>query len=804
MTDKLIVPLSTACNESAAAIGAKALTLSRLERLGVPVPTGFVLTTAAYISSLGGHSEFRRAIAAYDQTSATGEDRQRACQQIREAILSIGLRPGLEATILSEWRRLASDTVAVRSSATVEDLPNASFAGQYESFLNVRPDDLSAAVRRCWASLWSDRAVAYRTQVGVETSDVQMAVIVQAMVPAKTSGVVFTANPVSSDLTQIVINRTTGLGEALVGGTTTGESTVIRKGDQVADPVLKQIASLALRIERALGGPQDIEWVQTEEDAVVIVQARPLTALLPEEKLPTPGVLQSRLGHLILEYFPQAPYPLDLAVALPLVQVTLNLAREFGLTPATSSDVIVLDKDGMVRLHPRLPVIGWRTPGGIVAGIIRALIGMRTSPAIWRAESWPAFRAELQARHQRTTPDINDLRLAEELQDSVELPARMFEARRPYFLGAWLTLVLFPTLLRLVFRQDARSMSFALAGDLNHPTSTMNAQLRDLARLAAATPDLLEKIQGHETTGASVEFTERFQRFLEEFGARTEVLVPLVSSTPWNQTPSHVLAVIAGLATVTTSHAAQKPDLSFDDAQSRLDGLGWGWRMLGIRRLLRFLARRDRVVREERDWIIYGYERAIDDVRRLVGLAATRLANRGLIASAGDIRFLTLDEALALLGEPVGDRATGPFRDLIAGRRAARPRSVRRWQLAAQRPYVAKGRVILRGAAASPGRAVGRARLITSDRDFARIREGDILVCQATSPAWTPLFAKASAVVTDVGGILSHAAIVAREYAIPAVLGTGYATRTLQEGKTYLVDGSKGVVEVVAKGRPES
>ncbi|HET9347913.1 MAG TPA: PEP/pyruvate-binding domain-containing protein, partial [Arthrobacter sp.] len=290
-------------------VGGKALNLGKLLAAGLPVPRGFCLTTAAYelaeppgLAALAAELDVPRTAA---ETAASGAAPVTVAGRARALIEEAPIPPAVDAAVRSAYADLGGTLpVAVRSSATAEDLPFASFAGQQDSYLDVvGADAVVEAVRRCWASLWSDRAVAYRSANGISNRDVGLAVVVQAMVDAATAGVLFTANPVTGTRTETVINASPGSGQAVVSGAVNPDQFVLDtasgavrlrtpggtdpgRGPALGEPRLQELTALGDRVQRLLGAPQDIEWAVDTAGRIWLTQSRPITALYP---LPEPA-----------------------------------------------------------------------------------------------------------------------------------------------------------------------------------------------------------------------------------------------------------------------------------------------------------------------------------------------------------------------------------------------------------------------------------------------------------------------------------------------------------------------------------
>ncbi len=334
-----VVPLEALGRESLPVAGGKGANLGELVRAGFPVPPGFVVTTAAYarfVAANGLAGVIARADAALSAPGAA----------IRAAFEAAPIPGDLARDVLVAYATLGGGPVAVRSSATAEDLPTAAFAGQQETFLNVSgPDALLDAVRRCWASLWSDRAIAYRARLGLDPATVQLAVVVQRLVPAEFAGVLFTANPVTGARDEVVIDASPGLGEAVVAGLVTPDHYVLRRGrrgwrvaartvgrrevvirpragggteevapaGEAAPPALparalRDLAGLGTAIAAHFGAPQDVEWAWAD-GRIAILQARPITAL--PEPPPQPNFVQRMEAGMVAELLPTRPYPLE-------------------------------------------------------------------------------------------------------------------------------------------------------------------------------------------------------------------------------------------------------------------------------------------------------------------------------------------------------------------------------------------------------------------------------------------------------------------------------------------------------------
>ncbi len=772
--------------------GGKGANLARLLLLGFPVPQGFVVTTVAY-----------RAFLAAAGLSSRAEPTATAVETLHDAILRAPMPDDLSATILAAYRRLDSAgaiRVAVRSSGTAEDLATVSFAGQHDTFLNVTgADALLDAVRACWASLWTPRAAAYRTQRDWDdgAASLALAVVVQVMVPADVAGVAFTADPLTGERQVTTISAVRGLGERLVSGESTADEWAVRGAEAtclrapehaLTSEQALAVASIAQRIAQAFGAPQDVEWAIAGGD-VYIVQARAMTAL-PEPTAPVvwatsaPGgwMRNFRLG----EWLPEPVTPLCDTWLLACIEdgEVNSEEHDFGLRPRQPYHVLV---NGWYFSSP----IG----GGVSAGgAARAILGHPLMiAALALSLSNPAF------------------------------------AERP---------VLVPVKRR--WRDDLlpryRSLVASWEGNVRVEAATPAEVVHMIDSVATVAGEYLwafSVVGGHawKVERALAAFYRQHLSGLLTLGHQ-ELLLGLPS--PFPQTPPHAVQSLDWLRPTLGEMAQHHPDTAdgSDGRRARLERQRLAaeatcraalTRQPGLLRgfdALLTLAQRYAILREEQaGWFTLGWP--------LLRRAALRLGDdicaSGAIDRPDDIFFLTRSEVEARLLPDDAQRTqdTGDLRPCIAARRHEWE-----WQRRLSPPLTVGtppgARVIaravdvmrtldstqltgadqwndarmLRGMPASPGRASGVVRIVRGSEDFERFQPGEVLVAQVTAPAWTPLFARAVAVVTDGGSLAAHASLVAREYGIPAVVGVGDATARLRDGQRVTVDGSAGLVEL--------
>jgi len=809
----LVVPLAAVGRDDLALAGGKGANLGELVAAGLPVPGGFVVTTAAYAELAdrsGLAARIPRLLDAGDGAA------------IRAEFAAAEIPAATAEAITAAYRELGGGPVAVRSSATAEDLPGAAFAGQQDTYLNVAGEAaLLDAVRRCWGSLWTDRAIAYRRRLGIGPGEVRIAVVVQRMVDAEAAGVMFTADPVSGDRDRLVVDASPGLGEAVVSGRVTpdhyeldrrgrvlawtpGRAEVVVRGAAgggvveeagkatgerlLDDAALAELARLGVAVQDRYGRPMDIEWALAG-GRVWLVQARPMTALPPPPvRL---GFIQRRLGEMLLDYLPRRPYPMDMSTWVPYgpVGMMVEVARSVGVRGLFEG--AIEEQDGVVnRILPRRP---HPTPKALTAPFRLLYRAHRYDPARWTED--PRFAGFLR--------EVERLRgldpAAMPWPELIRLPRRALaavrpitELRRDYLPGCALSVL--RMVVALLPLGAVRMWGDLLAGgrtrteDGNRALEALAARVREDPRLKEAVDALdLDRVKGF--TGFWAEFTA----FLAEYGHRETGSPVLASSPTWEEAPEVVLGLLKVLA-------AAPPSPPGDRVGEAVRRLRAHPRLRSPRRWARMERRiaAARVAWAFREDTHFYFTMPLPVLRRALLEIGARLRDAGVLETAEDVFHLRLEEV-----EAAGDPAVMPQerREELAA--TARARAARRQELAGVRlidpraVYPDRGEAgdaLVRGTPGGGGTATGPVRIIRDPSEFGRLAEGEVLVCPNTNPSWTPLFQRAAAVVVDAGGIGSHAAIVAREYGLPAVLGTVTGTAVLADGQVVTVDGDAGVV----------
>jgi pyruvate,water dikinase len=856
--------------DDVALAGGKGANLGELSRAGLPVPPGFVITTEAYDAFVKSN-EFGVAIAELTTVPRADDPAafEEAAERIHDLFAGAKAPKKMAEEVRAAYNKLGEETaVAVRSSATAEDLSGASFAGQQETYLNVRgAEALLEAIKDCWASLWTARAMAYRARQGIDPTTVSLAVVVQRMVESEAAGVLFTANPANGRRSEAVIGAAWGLGEAVVSGSVTTDDIVVEKESgrvisrETADkevmtvyaeggteerpvpearrrePVLDDeaaatLARYAARIEDHYGSPQDIEWALAGGE-FFIVQSRPITVLPePEADPPTdwsvPDHKALYVRASIVEQMPDPLSPLfaDLIEAA-VVRSLRKLMDEFlGKPILREGDLGFPTINGYAYYYYSLPAM-WRVSVRSPAAFRNLLdSGERSVRNRWREYSRPRYQKTVERWEENPPDDLSATRLLEGARELLDAGAEYYTSVQTIIPLAASSEALFTAFYdRLVRRQgDPPAQAFLLGFDST--PIRVEKSLYDLAvwcgeypGLAAVLTDApsdraLELLRTEEPPvgldeGAWREWRSRFQSHLDRFG-HTVYNLDFVNPVP-----------------------ADDPGPLFEALKFYLRGEGQN----PYERQRRTAARREEATRAMLERLdaprrklfggLLGWaqdaapmrEDALADVglawppmRRMLLELGRRLAEAGAMERPADVFWLRRDEAQKLASSlDAGETRVGSLSEAVEerkmlwrGQRRVTPQQLlpkgtwvelfRGWMPAGSEEQTGD---TIRGVGASAGRVTAPARVLGGPEDFGQMRPGEVLVAGITTPAWTSLFAMSSAVVTDVGGPLSHSSIVAREYGIPAVLGTGVATRRIRSGQRIRVDGDAGTVTLL-------
>ncbi|HEY9724424.1 MAG TPA: PEP/pyruvate-binding domain-containing protein [Oscillatoriaceae cyanobacterium] len=804
--------LNTLTRNDAPHVGAKAAHLGELARHGFEVPDGFAIGLDAYQAFLRSVPGLNETIAALE--SAHPAEAARTLATAFRGSLPVALEQAVREAYQELGRRLGQTdpAVAVRSSAVGEDSAGASYAGQQLTVLNARGESqVIACVRACWGGLWSERAITYRRRVGVPAHAVT-AVLVQALVVPKVAGVAFTANPVTGDRDEFLVDASYGLGEAVVSGRVMPDHVVVRKqSGQIAaylvgakatevlpeargvveKPVskkrqrkhalttaeLRQLVDIGLELETHFGAPQDIEWA-IAQGKLYLLQARPITALPPAPPSgawtsPIPGARWERRN--FAEQFPGPLSPLGASLVLGAVgEVLPRLAREAGLkvgTPAlTTINGYAYARGG---IKPR-----WTFPFRTLGMGAAVLFGQ---PKKW--ERKPGHDQRL-APYLDRPPQSDDAKQLVAWCEGVvgETAKTWMNVHRLSAGWRWSEYVLRRALEGLPVTPGMLLQGFG------SPVMAMEQRLHEIAREAdEPVRAALAQSDPWQALWALGDRAEAFRAYIQRFCAGAEGLPATFDPAmplPY-QDPAQVCRMLAG---------------AYASPRERLEALVMERELAHKRALVMAKGLRRAVLKRVIPWA-QGYAQVREPALATLGRGWQSLRERLLELGALYTREGLLPEPVAIFlldwkeVRAMSRGEAGPSAEHLADRRALWSQQSRYTPpfSIGGKPERVSGRA-LTGVPASPGRVTGIARVVNGPEDFASLSPGEILVAPATTPAWTPLFHLAAAIVTDVGGPLSHGSIVAREFRIPAVLGTEAASRRIRSGEMVTVDGDLGLV----------
>lgn len=852
-------------------VGGKAFQLRRVLELQFPAPAGFVVTDEAFEAFLQ-QADLRERI------SALAAEQQSAA--IRELVLGAAIPAEVQraiATALSE--RGSSGQLAIRSSAVGEDSARDSFAGQLDTVLHVEPElaAVCAALKVCWASYWSARVLGYQRTRGVELAG--MGVIVQSQVAAAWSGVLFTQHP-RGDAKSMLLEYCPGLGDQLVAGNVTPLALAISRAcprdipAQADRPPLATLAEYGLALERAFGGPQDIEWSVAEDGQVFLLQARPITTTarpLPDERAAM--IVWSNAN--VNENYPDPICPLLYSVAsLGYYHYFRNLGLALGVSrrrvEAMEEPLRNLVGTHGARLYYNLsniyavlrmaPLGDWLSSA--FANFVGAeLVSAAESQLSWRGfarsrlhQSWEVaviafssvwqflFLARRVARFERTVNAFAEQTQPAELarqptSDLLSHLRRFLAIRSHHWVDASLAdaaaMISYGLLKRFLNREfpaaDEATLHNSLLKGLRDVVSGVPAlKLWELSRAIRAEPALRELFRGphSETIWRDLQvapcwamFRDQLQTFLNEWGFRCsgELMLTVPS---FQERPAAVIEILQAYAELDGESPGERLRRQQADRQAEsqriLSQLRSRWitwflpwpRQSFVARLLLSWTQQAIVCRERarlKQALLY------TRLRRIALAIGERLVTRRLLKQAEDVFFLTAPELESLLaGSSMYPEQTHA---LVALRQAAQREVTRAkppdtFSLAAgeywRRPAeeiaretpAASAATTLTGTGVCGGVATAAAAVLGDVTEIANLRAGDILVTRQTDPGWGPVFPLIAGLVIERGGMLSHGAILAREYGLPTVVGIPAATQLIRTGQRVTVNGDRGLVEL--------
>lgn len=865
----LVVGFQEVDQTSSAFVGCKGANLGELTRIeGVRVPPGFCVTTEAYRRIIDQDPSINDVLA--QLAPLTVADRALIATlsgRIRASIEAIPIPHDMQTVIAAYLEPFGEgQAFAVRSSATAEDLPTASFAGQQDTYLNiVGQAAVLQHIRKCWASLFTERAVLYRLQHGIDHRSVQLAVVVQQLIVPQVSGILFTADPVTSNRTIASIDASFGLGEALVGGLVNADNYSVRAGqvigrqiatkeraiyalkgggtvqqpiapEQQNRPALTDAQAVALeqigrRIEAHFGCPQDIEWCLAE-DTVYIVQSRPITTLYPIPDANDPGNhvyisvghqqmmtdAMKPLGWSMWQFMANAP--MRVAGGRLFVDVAPMLASPAGrdniLTVLGKFDPLI--KDALTTLVERsdfIPTLPENEPGAAGNQPKASLPDYQTLK-----DYDPAIVGDLIQRSQAAIAALNQTiqpKQGPELIQCIREDVGAVKRSIPQSFGVIMTAMNAAMWLNehIAAWLGEKNVADTLTQSVpNNITSEMGLALLDVADAIRPYPAVIAYLQqcGQDDTcldelplrPGGPESHAAIGAFLDKYGMRCAGEID-ITRPRWRERPGTLVSLILNNIKNVEPNAGKR---KFE--QGRQEALAKEQELLAR---LTQLPEGDRKASETK--------RMIDLVRNLSGYReypkydiishyfvykqallreAERLVAAGVLQDREDSHYLTFDELDEAIRTQTVDYA------LIEGRKADHQRFEK---LSPPRVITSEGEILtghyrrddlptgaIVGLAVSSGVVEGRARVVFS-LEAADLGDDDILVTPFTDPSWTPLFVTIKGLVTEVGGLMTHGAVIAREYGLPAIVGVDNATKRIRDGQRIRVNGTEGYIELL-------
>jgi len=925
---KYVLPISTT-EDSLELVGGKGRSLARMATAGFAVPNGFLVTTSAYRQYVSENDLQSRILElARPELKDGAISFQKASESIRQVFAEAELSEEQVAEITEAYAALPDDdpALAVRSSANAEDLPDLSFAGQQETYLNVRgADAVVTAVRDCWSSLWTAQAITYRHQNGIDQGSVAMAVVAQIMVPSEVSGILFTANPATGERSELIVEASFGLGEAVVGGHVTPDSYVVDRGtlnakettigpkeqqivsdgehgtriedvaegerqlSSLSEDRLEELSATAIKIETLYNGlPQDIEWAFSD-GKLWLLQSRPITNLPPQpievvwEPNPPAKILFRRQ---IVENLPGPVSPLFeelyLTEGLELVRKDKSLMVGGGPMFVTlhgyayqradwprfvdrdlkqqlsEEEVEAAERDAkeyiktLVKPNPEmeegdlglfLESLGaedrkafeaWASTSGIDDLPHQVTMPESDNPTYvafnktqvnegvlkkWREETlpkllstierWNAVDAEA-ASDEELLRGIRELGIAEgdywsndsahtfgvakSTDDQLQCFLRETLPDHHYTSGQFLSGFKSTTM-------EANEAMYGISKQIQASES-----LNELV-LTTPTPRLMRELESHPESGPVLDAIADYLATYGHQGYTLDFVEP-----PQIEDPTALFATLKPMVANRDyspkqheDEAARKRDKAMAEVEELLEGLHY-WQF----RYRHWFTHRFYSIREE---CMFYLGSAWPTLRRLAAELGQRFVDAGTLLLPDDVYFCVtteLTEAIQARGEgtalPEMGQLAAERRELREARKRLHPpgtvppeaSNIFEIRFKETQAHNDPSSDTLKGVPVSPGTVTGPVSVIHSPAEFDQMKPGSILVCTMTNPAWTPLFAHAIGLITDIGGILGHGSIVAREYGIPAVVGTGIVTQRLKSGQEVRVDGDAGIVTILS------
>lgn len=848
-------------------VGGKGVNLGELSKVqGIHVPEGFCVTTLGYQKAIEQKEPFQALLEQLTQLKVDNRDQiAEISKKLRQIFLDVDIPSDVVKSIAHYLSQFGEEyAYAVRSSATAEDLPHASFAGQHDTYLNITGKEaILQHIKKCWSSLFTDRAVIYRMQNGFDHHQVSLSVIIQRMVFPQASGVLFTADPITSNRKLLSIDASFGLGEALVSGLVSPDCYKVQE-DRIIDKIIAakklaiyglhdggtetkqidpelqktqtltnqqilQLARIGRKIEAYFGSPQDIEWCLAD-DTFYIVQSRPITTLYP---IPETNDLENHVyvsvGHQQMMtdpikplglsfYLLTTPAPMRTAGGRLFVDVTHQLAspvsRNMLLTGMGQHDQLM--KNALMNIIER-------------GNFIKLLPNDHKVPSPQRGTT------DMQKQIENNASIVSDLIKCSQLsieklkqnictksgkdlfdfilEDIQELKKILFDPKSSAVFmaainaSAWINEKMNEWLGE---KNTADTLSLSVP---NNITSEMGLALLDVADVIRPYPEVIHYLQRVENDNfldelvkfnGGQEAQDAIMAYLNKFGMRCAGEIDL-TKTRWSEKPTTLVPLILGNIKNYEPGAAKRKfeeglQVAFQKEQELLERLK---QLPDVEQKAEETKRMIRTLRKfigYREYPKYGMINRYFVYKQALLKEAQQLVKAELIHEIEDIYYLTFDELHEVVRKNKLDYG-------IIKKRKDEYKFYEK--LTPPRVITSDGEIItgqykrenlpaeaIVGLAVSSGVIEGRARVILNMEE-ADLEDGDILVTSFTDPGWTPLFVSIKGLVTEVGGLMTHGAVIAREYGLPAVVGVENATKLIKDGQRIRVNGTDGYIEIL-------
>lgn len=822
----MILDFNEIKKEDVLIVGGKGANLGEMTSAKINVPSGFVITADAYrdflkVNAIDSLIENGIKKSADDEKILLNE-----AEHFRGKIKSGKFPEQLENAIREKYFNLGNNTrVAVRSSATAEDLPDASFAGQQETYLNVQGiESVLNGVRNCYASLWGNRAVSYRFHQGNDQTSVSIAVVIQEMIESEKSGVLFTVNPVNKKENEMQINASFGLGESVVSGRVTADSYIIDKSGNIIevnigsketqiiygdketvevsvnsdkrktralnDREILELMKCGLEIEKHYGMPMDIEWA-IKNDIVYILQARAITTLKNSKNDITGNDLIEKyikgkkikkdtqeVMSFFLEKMPFAHRVLDFDYLMAINDQKVNILSEGGIILPRNP---IIDDDGIQTFSDDGKRIGKN-----IFKFFNILKNMKDFEFCYKKckDFMNIYEVEIEEIKHLNFENMTLTECGNFLEESYVLLQKLAYDRFKY--------ALFPSVLnskkftKIIKKVNRNYSSFDFYWDLDNKTSVVTNDVYKMAceirKNEALKKAIISGDNFKELYKKFNDFKNISDEFMKDNGFKSDYNCYCLSAKTFLEDPDRLINILRPILNENSNESNDIKD--FSKLMESVKEI-YGRKYQDVEKQIKYF-RYFHVVREESQYLwetLFYYVR--ECVRKINFIL---LGDENIDTGVANLFHKELLEVINRGNLNELDK------EKINRRNEKFPLAVKVWEASKLLIFKTDGDV-LKGVSGSTGIAVGKVCLINSPKEFYKMKKGDILVCHLTDPEWTPLFKLASAVVADTGSALSHAAIVAREYNIPAVLGVGFATTKFKDGDTIQVNGNIGEVK---------